>query len=418
MVFNLDKEHLLESITLAQTLFIAEQDTSKIFDQLLVSLLKLTGSEYGYIGEVVFKSDGTRFLRTHAISNIAWDDETRAFYEENAPTGLEFYNLKTLFGHVIAHEEIVISNDPATDSRAGGLPPGHPGLNAFLGLPFFARGRLVGSAGISNRQGGYSQEVVDYLQPFVATCANIIRADRDRQISERTENLKREFISVISHELRTPMTAIHGSLGLLDFMCDENAPEEAKNLIKIAYEGSERMIRLLDDILDVEKLESGMIQLKLGECDVKSVLDGCLEELKSEAEKKQNQIVVECKEGIKVQADADRMTQIFVNLVSNAIKFTDNGTITLQCQDKGDILVVTVSDTGQGIPEEELKLIFEKFHQVEEANTRGAGGMGLGLYIVASLVRQHGGNIVVTSEPGKGTSFTLRFPRDWSVSTD
>ena len=418
MVFNLDKEHLLESITRAQNSFIAEQNTHRIFDQLLVSLLKLTNSEYGYIGEVVIKNDGTRFLRTHAISNIAWNDETRAFYEEKAPTGLEFYNLKSLFGHVIAHEEVVIANDPANDPRACGLPPGHPDLNAFLGLPFFARGQLVGSAGISNRPGGYSQDVVEFLQPFVATCANIILADRDRQSSERTEKLKREFISVISHELRTPMTAIHGSLGLLKFMCDENAPAEAKNLLNIAHDGSERMIRLLNDILDVEKLESGTLQLKMGECDLKKVMSGCIDELRSEAEKKKNVLVVECKQSVKIRADADRMAQIFINLLSNAIKFTENGTITLQCQDKGDILEISITDTGRGIPEGELEQIFDKFHQVAEANTRGEGGIGLGLYIVTSLVKQHGGSVSVTSELGKGTTFTLYFPRDWSVSTD
>ena len=178
---KLDELELFKAISKAQSNYIANKDTRQIFDDLLVSLLSLTGSEFGYIGEVSVTPDGVSCLRTHAISNIAWNDETRRFYEENAAKGLEFDGLNTLFGYVIDKQEVVISNDPVNDERAGGLPDGHPRLDAFLGLPFMANGEIVGSAGISNRSGGYNEEVVNFLKPFMEVCANIFSAEKARK---------------------------------------------------------------------------------------------------------------------------------------------------------------------------------------------------------------------------------------------
>lgn len=181
-------QRLLESIRLAQSQFIAEADPRQVFAGLLDVLLDITGSEYGFIGEVLLGDDGKPHLQTHAITNIAWTDELRAAYERQAP-GLRFDNLRNLFGHALTTGEPVIALDPATDPRRGGLPEGHPPLRAFLGLPFWHGGATIGMAGIANRPGGYDQELLEFLTPFSSTCANLIQAlrnDRRRRAAEQT----------------------------------------------------------------------------------------------------------------------------------------------------------------------------------------------------------------------------------------
>lgn len=182
----------LETITRIQQQFIVEADPRQSFNQMLALLLETTASEYGFIGEVLRSADGQPYLKTHAITNIAWNEETHAFYEQHAPAGLEFYNLKTLFGAVITSGAPVIANDPADDPRRGGLPPGHPPLRAFLGLPFFSGKELIGMVGVANRPGGYDEGLVQALAPILATCSSLVQAFRSERQRKEAEKLLRE----------------------------------------------------------------------------------------------------------------------------------------------------------------------------------------------------------------------------------
>jgi GAF domain-containing protein len=178
---------LLGAITTAQAQLVGVVEPDSLFDGLLRALLDLTDSEYGFIGETLRTANGDPYLKTHAITNIAWNQETRRFYEDNAPNGLEFYNLKTLFGTVLTDEVPVIANSPATDPRRGGLPDGHPPLLAFLGLPLRSGGQMIGMAGVANRPDGYDEQLVQDLEPFLQTCSNAIfalRADTAREQAE------------------------------------------------------------------------------------------------------------------------------------------------------------------------------------------------------------------------------------------
>lgn len=172
---------ILRILSDAQKQFITDTSPSAAFDSLLNGLLELTGSEYGFIGEVLVADSGARYLKTHAITDISWNDETRAFYENNSPDGLEFFNLDSLFGEVIKTGETVVANDPANDPRRTGLPEGHPPLNAFLGLPIFRGDDLIGMAGIANRDGGYSEELATELDAYLTTCALLISNHRFSQ---------------------------------------------------------------------------------------------------------------------------------------------------------------------------------------------------------------------------------------------
>ncbi|MDJ0687939.1 MAG: CHASE domain-containing protein [Xenococcaceae cyanobacterium MO_188.B32] len=201
----LQSNSLLHGISLAQSRFIKDVEPAILFDGLLENLLQITDSEYGFIGEIFYteggepyveeaymKMRGKPYLKTHAITNIAWNEETRKFYAENAPQGMEFYNLNTLFGAVMVTGKPVIANNPSTDPRRGGLPEGHPPLNAFLGLPFYSRDRFLGMVGIANRPNGYDRALVDYLEPFLATCSNIIEAIRSEKQRQEAEAALRE----------------------------------------------------------------------------------------------------------------------------------------------------------------------------------------------------------------------------------
>ena len=175
---------LLDVIHRMQSRFIASRDADALFDELLRDLLALTGSEYGFVGEVLHQPTGEPYLRTLALTNVTWDEQTQRLWARNAPN-FEFMNLKTLFGAVIATGEPVVANDPAGDPRRGGLPPGHPPMRAFLGVPFHNGGELVGMAGVANREGGYTPDLVALLQPLLSTCGGLIAAHR--QVRQREE---------------------------------------------------------------------------------------------------------------------------------------------------------------------------------------------------------------------------------------
>ncbi|WP_353312938.1 PAS domain S-box protein [Candidatus Albibeggiatoa sp. nov. NOAA] len=173
---------LLDGIMDVQSKFIVNMDSLVAFDHLLDQLLALTFSEYGFIAETLYKEDGTPYLRLIAVTNIAWNDESRELYAKlETEEGIEFHNLDNLFGQVALTGNIVISNDPSVDSRSVGIPAGHPPVNTFLGLPVYRGSQLIGVIGLANNPIGYSDELINYLQPILATCASIIEAYKNYQ---------------------------------------------------------------------------------------------------------------------------------------------------------------------------------------------------------------------------------------------
>ncbi len=191
-------QKLSDVISRAQSQFIQEDAQRRAFDCLLQDLLTLTGSEYGFIGEVRHRDNGQPYLKTYALTNIAWNEETRAFYEAHAPHGLEFTNLQTLFGTVLRTREPVIANKPCQDPRRGGLPEGHPELSAFIGVPVCRDGEMLAMFGLANRPGGYNDKLLTYLQPLIATIGQLVNAARVRQEQHQAETA----LSRLSHFAR------------------------------------------------------------------------------------------------------------------------------------------------------------------------------------------------------------------------
>jgi PAS domain S-box-containing protein len=180
--------NVLEAIHHAQTQFIIAEAPLAIFEEFLQSLVALTDSEYGFIDEMFYDSDGKPFLTARAITDISWSDESRKMYQQFVSGTLNFANLQSLYGEVMKSGKPVIANDAPHDLRRTGIPAGHPPLKAFLGLPLLSNSReFVGVIGLANRPGGYNKDVTTYLEPMVAACANLIAARKNDQRRQQAE---------------------------------------------------------------------------------------------------------------------------------------------------------------------------------------------------------------------------------------
>lgn len=203
---------------------IKELGKSSYFDNVLKGLLDLTESEYGFLGEVFYENDQP-YLKTYVLTNIAWNEETRAFYTKHAPTGLEFRNLDTLFGYALKHKTLVISNDPSHDSRRGGLPHGHPDLNAFLGIPIMdIQGLLIGMIGVANKKGGYTNQDATFLGAFLDSFANIIQtfqSERKRLVAELELQKQNEKLLSSEEELKQNLGKLASQRDQLNLTLDE-----------------------------------------------------------------------------------------------------------------------------------------------------------------------------------------------------
>jgi PAS domain S-box-containing protein len=233
-----------------------------------------------------------------------------------------------------------------------------------------------------------------------------------RDITERKEleRLKSDFISTVSHELRTPLTSIKGYVDLV--LAGDVGPltPEQKEFLTIVSQNTTRLTELINDLLEIERLESGRIEFEFAELDLAEVLENVARSLHVNAEQKGLEFLTEIPSGLKVRGDRERLAQVFLNLLSNAIKYTPAGTVELRAHQEDDAVVVEVRDTGIGLSESDLQKLFQKFFRSDNPYVRKAGGTGLGLSIAKAIVERHGGTITVTSQLGQGSTFTVRLP--------
>jgi PAS domain S-box-containing protein len=234
-----------------------------------------------------------------------------------------------------------------------------------------------------------------------------------RDVTERREidRMKDEFLSIVSHELRTPLTAIRGSLDMLSDGGVSPLPDPAQRMVTIATRSSERLTRLINDILDVERIRSGKLRMDCAPVEARDLLESTLREMGPLAAASGLDLSVKTAQG-QVFADSDRIVQTMTNLVGNAIKFSPAGTaITLTAQERDEDVVITVSDEGRGIPADKIVSVFNPFEQVDSSDSRDQGGTGLGLAICRGIVERHGGRIWAESELGTGTSVHFTLPQ-------
>ena len=288
---------------------------------------------------------------------------------------------------------------------------GHPELNALI-TSVLARQtgqemELQLSPG--NRCLHVEASVTGYARENEA-CAVLVFHD----ITElrRLENIRKDFVANVSHELRTPLTSIKGYVeALLDGGKDD--PDTAINFLNIILKQSDRLNLILEDLLELSKIESGRVSFKADPLDLRNVIERTLSMIKPLADKKGHRLAAQLDEGLPpIAGDEGRLVQVFTNLLDNAVKYTpERGTITVTARTIPERVVeLTVSDTGLGIPEPDRPRVFERFYRVDKARSRELGGTGLGLAIVKHIVEGHGGQVWVEGNQPHGSRFVVRLP--------
>ncbi len=669
---------LLHALHQSTSRFVTSEDPHRIFADMLSDLLTITNSEYGFIGELFYDCENQPYLKTHALTNISWNEESRIFYEKHSPAGLEFHNLETLFGHCIKTTEPVICNTPVSDTRSGGIPAGHPPLSAFLGVPIFSGKNMVGMLGIANCPEGYNEKVLDFLQPFSSTCgilieairtnkeridnfnallenetrlrtilnnvvdgiitineegiiesfnraaehifhyeadevlgqnvgllmpqpvqrhhdqyianylrtgkAKIINAGREvecinkegnvfpaelavsevylgnrrlfigilrditerkkseealreseerlqdfldnandlvqsvgpggkllyvnrawkstlgyseeevrtldifdiispqrreqcqiifqrvlqgesinnmetafvtkwgetilvsgsancrfengtpvatrsifrditeqkraenalKQAKEEAENANRaksEFLANMSHELRTPLNSIIGFSNILLKNRNHELSEKNVNFIARIANNGQHLLELINDVLDLSKVEAGRIELEYIPVQLERLIQDTVTQFESQIKQKNIELFINIPSDLEsMETDEARLKQVLINLIGNAIKFTEQGSVTIGVQTVEGTRYpsrIDVIDTGIGISTDKLEKIFDAFQQADSSTTRKYGGTGLGLAISRSLCELLNYHLEVESSVRKGSRFSI-----------
>lgn len=236
---------------------------------------------------------------------------------------------------------------------------------------------------------------------------------RDITERKRLERMKSEFVSTVSHELRTPLTSILGSLGLIRGGAAGKLKPKVMQMIDIAHNNAERLVRLINDILDTEKIESGRMQYHMQSLDLLALIKNSIEENRGYGERLGVELTWDEQHSVdlSIHGDRDRLMQVMANLLSNAIKYSPPAKkVEIEIEQQGDQAMIKVTDQGPGIPQEFRTRIFQKFSQADSSDTRQKGGTGLGLAITKTIVEHHGGSIGFNTATGEGTTFYVNLP--------
>ena len=313
---------------------------------------------------------------------------------------------KELFGHprrwLAGKSNLILFKDPPSPERSKWY------------LSQLANGKLENNRQIFSglRADGSEIEAEVVTTPIrLADGLHFLAVMRDATQRRQVEKMKDEFIATVSHELRTPLTSVAGSLGLILGGAGGDIPDRVRRLVQIAQNNCHRLIRLINDMLDLEKIESGNVRFNMQPLDVGPVLDTAVSTLAPIAAEKSVALEIRDVPRLKVFADADRLIQVLTNLVSNAVKFSPaDGIVTISVTENADRARFSVEDEGPGISEEFQARIFRKFAQADSSDTRDKGGTGLGLSIVKELVERMGGLVGFEGRGGKGTRFYFELP--------
>lgn len=438
----LERTRLTEAVAKVRGAYLDKSNTKpQMFDLILNAILEFTRSEYGFIGEVLYSEENKPYLKTRAITNIAWNQETRDFFDQNAPTGMEFYNLETLFGWVVREKKMVLTNDAPNDPRAGGIPEGHPALNKFCGVPIFNKDKeLVAMFGISNTETEYNDAMIDKIEPLLGACSDVINLCLVEEKAERqsreleAERLKMiqasklvtlgEMAAGIAHEINNPVAIISTGVGVLrkHFNKDGAATEMVDKI--------DRSVSRISKIIDGMHKFSRRSEEKTEktEITVEQFFQECLDLTSARARANDVKLHVDVGQNATLCIDEVQLEQVLINLINNAIDAVHdlrcqlNATgagdstevemdpekffIKLKYDQSGDTHFIYVIDSGRGIPEEVVDRLFNPFF-----TTKATGkGTGLGLSISKSIINQHGGELDYQLTDGH-TTFLITLPR-------
>jgi len=547
----------LSGITETLLHYINSGDSRKSLPILLDRILELTGSEYGFIGEILYDEQENPYLKSHAITDIAWNDQTRDYYKTYVDRGLEFRNLKTLFGQTLTSLEVIISNDPINDPRGGGIPHGHPAMNSYIGIPFFKNEQIMGMIGLANKPGGYTLDVVEQVKPFLITASSVIQnfrqeidrkriqkeviereqrwrlaiegtlegiwdlnfsdmemfcsdyckslfdrdncefagfdtilnmvdpkdkftilrifaglkngsigdyilngevrlplpdggskwlqwrcailRDEDNAIKrltgsliditkkkmveeeirialykqENLNQLRQRFVTMASHEFKSPLTSIQTSSDLIEMVLDKESADIIPKISKYTNRIRQQVKRLnniLSDILVLGRLEANQLQLKREWVSISTLVTDVQEHLSHLIDDDRKLVFENSVPSDRIQVDINLMMHLLSNLISNAYKYSVGSPApAIRFSAEGESVQIEVEDFGIGMDEKDLTNMFEPFYRSDKVE--GVKGYGLGLVLVKEIIDVHNGTVEVKSETDKGTTVCVRIPQ-------
>jgi signal transduction histidine kinase len=385
-------------------------DLQKVLATIVAHAVELSGTESGAIYEFDETTEQFQLRATHRMS----EELIQAIREAGVNLG------ETAVGWAGKNREAVqvpdILEEPTYPTRE---IMKREGFRALLAVPLLREDKLIGGLVVRRRAvGKFQKETVDLLQTFATQSALTIQNARlFREIEEKGRELesaskhKSEFLANMSHELRTPLNAILGYTELILDKIYGDVPENIQEILERVGKNGRHLLGLINDVLDLSKIEAGQLVLSLNDYSMQEVVHTVFTAVESLAAEKNLELKVSVSpEVAHGKGDEQRISQVFLNLVGNAIKFTEAGEVRVEATASNDNFVVSVSDTGPGLSEADKQMIFEEFHQVDGSSTREKGGTGLGLSIAKRIVEMHGGRIWVESTLGQGSTFWFTLP--------
>lgn len=385
----------------------------ELLDFTLNESLKLTQSKIGFI-----------FFYNERKKEFTLNSWSKGVMKANPliqpQTEFKLKNLGLLGEAVRSGKPVIINNYNAPHPKKKGLPKGHIPLQRWMSIPVYSNGKIVCIIGVANKVEDYDNIderqltlVMNSTWKIVEQQQNALELKKAKEKAEEADRLKSSFLANMSHEIGTPLNGIIGFCSMLE---NSESANDQKKFIKIINECSEQLLNIVSDILDISKIESGQLSFSMQEQSGIEVLNAARALAETEL-KKYGKEYLKLKtqfpkdEGLFFNTDPLRLKQILTNLITNAVKFTSQGSITVGCKrEKERYVLFWVKDTGIGIPKKNQRIIFDRFRQLDTNLTRQHEGNGLGLSISKSLTKMLKGRIWLESELGKGTTFYLRFP--------
>jgi len=425
-----ERELEINNIQMESMLKLSQMHENLSFEKLteyaMSEVIKLTGSEIGFLA-FMDETDCVKF------NVVAWSREVmKQCQMPDKPLMFDLENTGMLFESVKTCAPLIINDYENFTAIPKKLPFGHIPIKKYMSIPIIEGDTIVAVAGVANKHDNYNESDLKQFNILMYGMWKIIQRkkaeDELKKAHEKLkelDKLKTDFLSTVSHELRTPLTSIMGftkiikkkakggiteALEASDEKTKKNFRQIMDNLNIIDSE-SERLTALINDVLDIAKMEAGKINWNIRQFAVESLIERAMNATQSLFSKKDLEQGIEIeKELAEFNGDFDRLLQVIINLISNAVKFTPEGCVKVCAFKKDESIVISVSDTGIGIPEAEHEAVFDKFKQVCDTLSDKPQGTGLGLAICKQIVEYHGGRIWVESESGKGSVFSFSLP--------